>query len=95
MAKIKRSSADNAHQLTEREFNYIKILNLALQYSVLKDKAISGFLYYICHSRFGYRDDDNLIFEIDLENDAMELKVKKVPIEDLEAAKSRLRQDSE
>lgn len=94
MARIKDKSEDS-HKLTEREFNYLKILNLALSYNILKDKAISGFLYYVCNARFGYKEDDNLIFEIDLEDEAMELKVRKVPTADLEAAKKNIQAGKE
>jgi hypothetical protein len=88
MARIKNSNhQEGTYKLSDREFNLIKVLNIALHYNVLKDKAISGLLYYICTQRFGYKETDNLIFEIDLDKDDMELKVKKVPDEDVEKAK--------
>jgi hypothetical protein len=74
------------YTLTEREVNYLKILNLALQYSVLKDKIFSGFLYEVCSLRFGYSEDVNLIFEIDLESEDYELKVTEVPTEEIKKA---------
>lgn len=83
MGKAKQSK-DKAYTLTEREINYLKILNLALMYSTLKDKAISGFLYYICTSRLGFNENQNLIFEIDLDDEKRQLKVKPVPTEAIE-----------
>lgn len=82
VGKIKKSN--KTYTLSEREFNYLKILNLALQFSTLKDKAISGFLYYVCNSRFGFKEDQNLIFEIDLEDDKKQLHVKEIPTEAIE-----------
>ncbi len=69
--------------LTEREINYLKILNYALITSTLKDKTISGFLYYVCNQRFGFNEDVNLMFEIDLDN-SNELKVREIPTEVIE-----------
>ena len=82
MGKIKHSEKNGkTHVLTEREFNYLKILNASLQFNTWKDKIISGFLYYVCTNRFGYKEDQNLIFEIDLDSDKAELKVKDIPPE--------------
>jgi len=71
------------HVLSEREVNYLKILNLALSYNVLKDKIFSGFLYEVCSLKFGYPENVNLVFEIDLEDEANELKVTEVPTEEI------------
>jgi hypothetical protein len=79
VGKAKQSKDYKIYQLNEKEYNYLKLLNIALMYSILKDKLISGYLYQICHLRFGYKADQNLIFEIDLENDKQELKVTEVP----------------
>lgn len=84
MGKIKNN--DNTHILSEREFDYLKILNLAMHYNVLKDKVLSGYLYYVCTTRFGYAEDTNLQFEIDLDQDTRELKVHELPKEAVEAA---------
>lgn len=87
MGKIKHSEKNGkTHILSEREINYLKILNISLQYHVWKDKIISGFLYFICTTRFGYKENENLIFEIDLDSDKSELKVKEVPAEAIEKA---------
>ncbi len=61
MGKLKQQKK---YILTEREINYLKILNYALITSTLKDKTISGFLYYVCNQRFGFNEDVNLMFEI-------------------------------
>lgn len=80
MGKIKSKDKDGkTYILSEREVNYLKILNLALQFSTLKDKAISGYLYYVCNQRFSYPDNVNLVFEIDLDSDKRELNVKEIP----------------
>lgn len=87
MGKIKHSeSHGKTHQLTEREVNYLKVLNAALQFNTWKDKIISGFLYYVCTTRFGYREDESLIFEIDLATDDNELLVKTIPIGEIKKA---------
>ena len=88
MGKIKNSE-NGKHKLTEREFNYLKLLNSALTFHTLKDRLISGYLYYICNSRFGYGENINLLFEIDLDSDEMELIVKEVPNEDLTDRKNQ------
>ena len=86
MGRAKQSKGFKTYTLTTREINYLKILNLALQYSVLKDKIFSGFLYEVCNLRFGYPEDVNLIFEIDLEDEKNELKVTEVPSSELQKA---------
>jgi len=84
MGKAKRNKNIKIYQLTEREFNYVKLLNIALQFSELKNKIISGWFYYICNSRLGYNENENLVFEIDLEDDKKELKVQIIPTEAIE-----------
>lgn len=87
MGKIKHASKNGKiHVLTEREVGYLKILNAALSFNTWKDKIISGFLYYVCTNRFGYAEDENLIFEIDLDSDKNELKVKTIPTEEIKKA---------
>ena len=81
MGKIK--DAEKKHILTEREFNYLGLLNSALGLHTLKDRIISGFLYYVCTTKFGYAEDVNLLFEIDLDADTRELKVREIPNKDL------------
>jgi hypothetical protein len=85
MGKIK-TNKDNKHILSEREFDYLKILNLALSYSVFKDKVLSGYLYQVCTNRFGYAEDTNLQFEIDLDLDTRELTVHELPKEVVDQA---------
>lgn len=80
MGKIKDGAKlGKVFALTEREMNYLRILNASLQFNTWKDKIISGFLYYVCTNRFGYPETANLIFEIDLDNDKNELIVKEIP----------------
>jgi hypothetical protein len=87
MGKAKQQQEEvQVHTLKKQEFDYLKILNTALTYNVLKDKIISGFLYTLCNNRFGYPDDMNLQFELDLEDDKMELKVRQIPQDLVEKA---------
>lgn len=93
MGKIKHSEKNGkTHVLTEREINILKTLNLALNYNTLKDKCFSQFLYYICTTRFGYSETTNLIFEIDLDDEKHELKVKEIPDEEIQKALKEQRQ---
>lgn len=80
MGKIK-NSGEKKYILTQREFDYLRILNTSLSFHTLKDKIISGFLYYVCNQRLGYGENTNLQFEIDLEDDKRELKLKEIPTE--------------
>ena len=85
MGKAKNNK-DKTYELTDKEFNLLKLINLALLYSTLRDKIISGMLYQICHLRFGYSEDVNLIFEIDLDKEKGTLTVKEVPTDVIEKA---------
>jgi CRISPR/Cas system-associated protein endoribonuclease Cas2 len=84
MGKAKQGKDIKTYELTEKEFNYIKILNLALQFNELKNKIFSGFLYYVCNSRLGYNETQNLLFEVDLEDEKRQLKVQIIPTEAIE-----------
>jgi hypothetical protein len=86
MGRAKQSKGFKTYTLTEKEVNYLKLLNLVLQYNVYKDKVFSGFLYEVCNLRFGYPEDVNLIFEIDLEDEKNELKLTEVPTEEIQKA---------
>ena len=79
MGKIKQAT-DQTHELTEQEYNILKLMNEALRYNVAGNKIISGFLYYICVSRLGYEDGADLQFEIDFEKDDRELKITPVAV---------------
>lgn len=85
MGKIKQQDKNiKTFPLTTKEYNYLKLLNLALQFSELKNKLISGFLYYVCSHRLGYGEDVNLVFEVDLDKEEGILKVREVPNEAIE-----------
>ena len=77
--KTKRQAT--THILTDKEFDYLKILNLALSTSIYRDKVISGYLYHLCYLRWDYPENVNLVFEIDLDSDTRELKVQEIPTE--------------
>lgn len=80
MGSIKsKKQTEKTHILTGREWNYLKILTSSLMFHTWKDKIISGFLYEVCNLRFRYPEDCNLIFEIDLDDDKQQLKVREVP----------------
>lgn len=89
MGKLKQSTSKQ-YNLSEKEFNYLKLLNIALVYNELKNKCISGYLYQICHLRFGYKEDQNLQFEIDLEKDNGVLEVRELPDELIERVKKTI-----
>lgn len=82
MGRIKNSESEKAAKtfiLEPDEFNYLKILNYSLALNVMKDKVISGFLHHLARLKWGYADDINLSFEIDLnKEESRELKVKEV-----------------
>jgi len=86
MGKLKQN-AGKQYELSEKEFNYLRLLNIALTYNELKNKCISGYLYQLCHLRFGYAEEQNLQFEIDLEKDKGVLEVKELPDELIENVK--------
>lgn len=69
-------------KLNAGEVNYLRLLNLALQYHTLGQKIMSGFLYYVCVSRLGYKDGSNLQLQFDFDKSDDMLTVKLLP-EDL------------
>lgn len=81
MGKAKAAAKTNTqtHELSESEYNMLKLMNVALQYNVAGQKIISGFIYYVCNSRFGYEDGVNLQFEIDFDKDDKQLLVTTLP----------------
>jgi hypothetical protein len=82
---MRAKRAEQTHILTERQFNYVKLLNLALNFNELKNRIISGYFYEVCIN-LGYAPDQNLGFEIDLDKDDRELKVTIVPNDVIEKA---------
>jgi len=67
------------HVLTEAEVNYLKLLNLTLQYHTMGQRIMSGFLFYVATTRLGYAEDSNLQFELDLESEDKVLTVTLMP----------------
>jgi hypothetical protein len=90
MGAAKSKKEEEVYTISEREFNYLKILNLALQHNVFKDKLISGFLYEVCNVRYGYAEDVNLEFEIDLEDSSRRLIVRAIPQQIVDEAMKNL-----
>lgn len=79
MGRIKKANESKTFTLEEDEFNYLKILNYSLALNVMKDKVISGFLHHLCRLKWGYEDNINLAFEIDLnKEDERKLTVREV-----------------
>lgn len=73
------------HKLTDGEMNYLRLLNIALQYHTMGQKIMSGFLYYLCTQRLGYKDGTNLQFELDFDKQDNILTVKLLPMNPAEA----------
>lgn len=92
MGKLKQEAIKNEtedvqqHKLTDGEMNYLRLLNIALQYHTMGQKIMSGFLYYICTQRLGYTDGTNLQFELDFDKQDNMLTVKLLPMNPAEAA---------
>jgi hypothetical protein len=92
MGKLKDEATTNAtedvqtHKLTDGEMNYLRLLNIALQYHTMGQKIMSGFLYYVCTQRLGYTDGTNLQFELDFDKQDNILTVKLLPMNPAEAA---------
>jgi hypothetical protein len=85
MGKLKDEATANVtediqqHKLTDGEMNYLRLLNLALQYHTMGQKILSGYLYYVCTVRLGYKDGVNLQFELDFDKTDNMLTVKLLP----------------
>lgn len=73
------------HKLTDGEMNYLRLLNLALQYHTLGQRIMSGFLYYICTQRLGYKDGVNLQFKLDFDKQDNMVTVTLLPENPAEA----------
>lgn len=92
MGHLKDEATSNAtedvqtHKLTDGEMNYLRLLNIALQYHTMGQKIMSGFLYYVCTQRLGYKDGTNLQFELDFDKQDNMLTVKLLPMNAAEAA---------
>lgn len=90
MGQLKNEAIQNETEdvqqfkLTDSEVNYLKLMNLSLQYHTLGQKIVSGFLYYICTNRLGYKDGTNLQFEFNFDNPDNLLTVKLLPSSPLE-----------
>lgn len=73
---IKGSNEDiQQHKLLTSELNYLQLLNLSLQYHTFGQKILSGFLYYVCTQRLGYKDGVNLMFEMNFEDGMLTVKL--------------------
>lgn len=68
MGKVKNNES-KTYTLTDREFNYLKLLAICLNYNTAQEKIISGFLSYVAHNRLGFEEGTDLQFEIDLDKD--------------------------
>jgi hypothetical protein len=85
MGNLKQEALQNTnedvqqHKLTPPEMNYLRLLNVALQFHTMGQKMLSGFLYYVCTNRLGYKDGVNLQFELDFDKTDDLLTVKLLP----------------
>lgn len=85
-AKAANNEDVQEHQLEESEANYLRLLNLSLQYHTLGQKLLSGFLYYVCTHRLGYTPGTNLQFEFDFSKQDNKMIVKVLPPDPAQAA---------
>lgn len=77
---IKKTNEDvQRHELSDSEINYVRLLNLSLQYHTFKQQILTGFLYYIATTRLGYKDGSSLMFEIVPDDEDNGLYVKLLP----------------
>lgn len=67
------------HELAAPEVNYLRLLNIALQYHTMGQRIMSGFLYYVATNRLGYKDGENLKFEFDFQKEDGILTVETLP----------------
>lgn len=83
MGNLKNEALQNedvtVHELNDSEMNYLKLLNMALQFHTLGQKILSGYIYYVAVTRLGYKEGSNLQFEIDLNSDDNKVTVKLLP----------------
>lgn len=86
MGQLKNQALENksedvkSHELTDQEIQYLRLLNLTLQYHTHGAKIMSGFLYYVSTNRLGYPNGTDMQFEIDLEKEDKMLTVKLLPV---------------
>jgi hypothetical protein len=86
MGKARQNTnTTKTHKLEEKDWKFLKVLNFALQLHVMKDQIITGYLIIICNKQFGYDENVNLTFEIDLGSDTQEMKVTEVSNEEVAA----------
>lgn len=78
-ALAKETTDTQTHELSQQEMNYIKLLNMTLQFHTHAQKLISGYLYYISTNRLGYENGVDLQFELDFDKDDNMLTVKLLP----------------
>lgn len=80
MGKIKDGiTAEQSHELTEAEFNYVMNVNQAKSAIVEEyNRVMSAFLKYVASSRLGYPSEADLQFELDFSDKKHILKVTKL-----------------
>jgi hypothetical protein len=78
-ALSKQTEDTQSHELTSQEMNYLKLLNMTLQFHTHAQKLVSGYLYYICTGRLGYENGVDLRFELDFDKDDNMLTVTVLP----------------
>lgn len=58
------------YTLDDYEFNYVRDLNGALQFHILRQRLVAGFLTYLARERMGIKEipeGNNLEFELELQ----------------------------
>lgn len=74
MGKIK-ANEPKKFTLTDKEFEYVKTLATLMTYTTGRDQMVSGILHLIASLRLGYKEDQDLQFEVDLQSDSHELTI--------------------
>lgn len=77
---MKAGSEDiQERKLEDAEANYLKMLNVSLQFHVHAQKIMSGFLYYVATHRLGYKKGVNLAFQFDFDDPENILTIQLMP----------------
>lgn len=88
MLSKSKNTDSQTYTLTEPEINYLKLLNLTLQYHTYKQQLMSNYLYYISVMRLGYEQGHDLQFELDLEKADNMLTITVLPVTETTATEA-------
>jgi hypothetical protein len=76
--KAQLKEVEKEYELTDYEFNFLKVLNVSLAFNVNHENLLSGFLNYVATGRLAHKTTAGygLQFMIDLGSDNKTLVVK-------------------